>query len=147
MENCQTVKIVGEVEFTIDGGEVTTRIMVSNSLNYDIRLGMNLIKRLQMRINFEDRTWYTPKGIILPCYPKNQDPSTVYSVAAIDGEAKQSQGERILLYVSLDPLPETSGGGTTAVRIEPRKIDVQGHPPLKQKARRISPNLLAAAHT
>ena len=31
-----------------------------------------------MRINFEDGTWYTPKGIVHPCYAKNEDPSTVY---------------------------------------------------------------------
>ena len=101
MANGQTDKIVGEVEltFTIDGDEVTTRIRVSNSLNYDIILGMDLMERLQMRINFENRTWYTPKGIVHPCYPKNQDPSTVYAVAALDGVAELSQGERILLRV------------------------------------------------
>ena len=48
MANGQTDKIVGEVEltFTIDGDEVTTRIRVSNSLNYDIILGMDLMERL-----------------------------------------------------------------------------------------------------
>ena len=81
MANGQTDKIAGEVEltFTLDGEEITSRIRVSNSLNYDIILGMNLMERLQMRINFEDQTLYTPKGIVHPCYPKNQDPSTVYA--------------------------------------------------------------------
>ena len=101
MANGQTDKIGGEVEltFTIDEEEITTHIRVSNSLNYDIILGMDLMERLQMRINFEDRTWYTPKGIVHPCYPKNQDLSTVYAVAALDGVAEISQGERILLRV------------------------------------------------
>ena len=73
MTNGQTDKIVGEVEltFTMDGDEVTTRIRVSNSLNYDIILGMDFMERLQMRINFEERTWYTPKGIVHPWHPKN----------------------------------------------------------------------------
>ena len=143
MANGQTDKIVGEVEltFTIDGEEITSRIRVSNSLNYDIILGMDLMERLQMRINFEDRTWYTPKGIVHPCYPKNQDPSTVYAVAALDGVAELSQGERILLRVKLDPFLDNVGGATTAARITPHKIDVQGHPPVKQKMRRISPKL------
>ena len=63
MANGQTDKIVGEVElmFAIDGEEITSRIRVSNSLNYDIILGMDLMERLQMRINFEDRTWYTKR--------------------------------------------------------------------------------------
>ena len=99
-----------------------------------------------MRINFEDRTWYTPKGIVHPCYPKNQDPSTVYAVAVLDGVAELSQEERILLRIKLDPFLDNVGGATTAARITPHKIDVQGHPPVKQKMRRISPKLLASAH-
>ena len=101
MRNGRTDKIEGEVEltFTIDGEEITTRIRVSNSLNYDIILGMDLMDHLQMRIHFEDRTWYTQKGIVYPCYPKNQDPSTVYAVAVLDGVTELSQGERILLRV------------------------------------------------
>ena len=148
MANGQTDKIGGEVEltFTIDGEEITTRIRVLNSLNYDIILGMDLMERLRMRINFEDRTWYTPKGIVHPCYPKNQDPSTVYTVAALDGVAELSQGERILLRVKLDPFLDTARGGTPAARITPHKIDVQGHSPIKQKMRRISPNLLTVVH-
>ena len=49
--NGQTDKIGGEVEltYTIDGEEITTRIRVSNSLNYDIILGMDLMERRQMR--------------------------------------------------------------------------------------------------
>ena len=45
MANGQTDKTVGEVEltFTIDGDEVTTSIRVSNSLNYDIILGLDLM--------------------------------------------------------------------------------------------------------
>ena len=115
MANGQTDKIVGEVEltFTIDGEEITSRIRVSNSLNYDIILEMDLMGRLQMRINFEDRTWYTPKGIVHPCCPKNQDPSTVYAVAALDGVAELSQGERILLRVKLDPFLDNVCGGTS----------------------------------
>ena len=148
MANGQTDKIVGEVEltFTIDGDEVTTRIRVSNSLNYDIILGMDLTERLQMRINFEDRTWNTPKGIDHPCYPKNQDPSTVYAVAALNRVTELSQGERILLRVKLEPFLDNVCGSTTAARITPHKIDVQGHPPIKQKMRHISPKLLASAH-
>ena len=99
-----------------------------------------------MRINFEDRTWYTPKGIVHPCYPKNQDPSTVYAVAALDGVAELSQGERILLRVKLDPFLDNVCGGTTAARITPHKIDVKGHSPIKQKMSRISPKLLASVH-
>ena len=132
--------------FTIDGDEVTTRIRVSNSRNYGIILGMDHMERLQMQINFEDRTWYTQKGIGHPCYPKNQDPSTVYAVAALDVVAELSQGERILLWVKLDPFLDTSCGGTTAARITPHKIHVQGHSLIKQKMRRILPKLLTAAH-
>ena len=144
MANGQTDKIVGEVEltFTIDGEEITGRVRVSNALNYDIILGMDLMERLQI----EDGTWYTPEGIFHPCYPKNQDPNTVYAVAALDGVAELSQGEIILLRVKLDPFLDNVCGGTTALRITPHKIDVQGHPPEKQKMRRISPKLLASAH-
>ena len=47
MANGQTDKIGGEVEliFTIDVEEITTHIRVSNSLNYDIILGMDLMER------------------------------------------------------------------------------------------------------
>ena len=108
MANGQTDKIVGEVNLTFmieEGEKISTRIRVSNSLNYDIILGMDLMGRLQMRINFEDRTWYIPNGIAHPCYPKNQDPSTVYAVAALDGVAELSQGERRLLRIKLNPFP------------------------------------------
>ena len=56
--NGQTDKIVGAVElkFTIDGDEITTRIRVLNSINYDIILVIDSMEHLQIRINFEDRT-------------------------------------------------------------------------------------------
>ena len=148
MPNGSTENLQGEVDLTleIDGMARTVTFKVSDSLNYDIILGIDVLEKFEFVINFTKRTWQTSKGIEKRFYPKDKDPGVLNSVTALEGVAELSNEQRKRLDALLRRLLSPSEGPLEAAKVTAHKIDVQGATPIRQRLRRISPKLLSAVN-
>ena len=81
------VKLQGVLKMTvsIDGTQLTMPFRVADELQYDCILGIDLKRAFKMKIDYENDSWWTPKGVVHQFYAYGQDPPCFPALASIGG--------------------------------------------------------------
>ena len=141
------VEIQGILDVTlgIDGDTQTLPFRVADSLQYECILGIDFKRLFKLKIDYENDSWWTSKGLRHQFYPFGSDPHCFSALASIGGLARASAEEQQRLAKLLDELipPTPSSLGVTTLMSH--RIDVQGHEPIRQRMRKYAPKMLQAA--
>ena len=107
---------------------------------------MDVLQQAKLKINFGTHTWSTQRNIEHKFSPADEDSvAQISAVAALGGVVDISPAQRKRLNDLLD-IMLTETDTLREAKMTPHVIDVQGHRPIKQRLRRISPPLLSKAH-
>ena len=81
------VKLQGVLNMTvsIDNTQLTIPFRVADELQYDCILGIDFKRAFNMKIDYENGTWWMPKGVVHQFYPYGQDPTYFPAPASIGG--------------------------------------------------------------
>ena len=93
------------VEITLDDMKHSMPFRVSDDLQYECILGIHFKRRFKLKIDYENDTWWTPKGIIRQFYPYGHDPTIFPALASVGGlsratvdqQLKIEEGKKILI--------------------------------------------------
>ena len=93
------VKLQGVLNLTvsIDNTLLVMPFRVADELQYDCILGIDFKRAFEMKIDYENDTWWTPKGIVHQFYPYGQDPTCFPALASIGGLSRATLISRGLL--------------------------------------------------
>ena len=73
------------VEITLDDMKHSMPFRVSDDLQYECILGIDFKRRFKFKIEYENDTWWTPKGIIRQFYPYGHDLTIFPALASVGG--------------------------------------------------------------
>ena len=149
MPNGELVRDRGLVKLLIDIDNRQTECIfkVSDALQYELIMGIDLLNKLKITCDHAKQTWSTPSEIPHSFYDNNNNnPITFSALCTLNGillpdTEQKTQIEK--LVESILPPPDTP---LTAAKITPHVIDVQNNRPIKQRARKIAPKVLALVH-
>ena len=114
--------------------ELSMPFKVADELQYDCILGIDFKKKLafKMKIDYENDTWWTPKGVVHQFYPYGQDPTFFPALASIGGLSRATADQQRIIEALkeklIPPTPEKLG----LANVTPHFIDIQGNQPIQQ---------------
>ena len=133
------------VEITFGEMKHSMPFRVSDDLQYECILGINFKRRFKLKIDYENDTWSTPRGIVRQFYPYGHDPTSFPALASIGGLSKATVDQQLQIEEInqrlIPPTPETLG----LAKVKPHFIDTQGHEPIRDAPRKYSQKRLKAA--
>ena len=145
--DCSTVPVQGllNIEITLDDMKQSMPFGVSDDLQYECILGIDFKRRFKLKIDYENDTWWTSKGIIRQFYPYGHDPSIFPALASVGGLSRATVDQQIKIEEIkkrlIPPTPATLG----LANVDPHFIDIQGHEPIRDAPRKYSQKMLKAA--
>ena len=139
-------KIIGllPTSMTLDDANINVDFKVSDSIAYDMILGIDCLKKFKLKINFGDGTWKIGDG---PCkkFENNAQRATMFADCA--GIVELTVGENTQLQDLLDellPSGEPILGCAKGIFHEIKLTE--GATPVKQQSRRCSPAIIEELH-
>ena len=96
-----------------------------DNLQYECILGIDFKCRFKLKIDLENDTWWTPKGIIRQFYPYGHDPTIFPGLASVGGLSKATVDQQVKIEEIkkrlIPPTPATLG----LANVAPHFIDIQ----------------------
>ena len=93
------VKLQGLLNLTdsIDNTQVSMPFKVADELQCDCILGIDFKRAFKMKIDYENDTWWTPKGVVHQFYPYGHDPTCCPASASIGGLSRATDDQQRII--------------------------------------------------
>ena len=136
-----------DIQFSVSKFRKNLVVRLLPSLDYDCVLGVDFLKLFGVEIDFSQNTWKAGDGPHMKFLGRKEEMRvTGQIVGECAGLIELTAEQRVEVDRIVKSLVVKPGKTLAATNLAELKIDVEGHPPIRQNPRRYSPKVLAAAH-
>ena len=102
----------GVLNLTISIDNTQLSYRVADELQYDCILGIDFKRAFKMKIDYENDTWWIPKGIVHQFYPYDKDPTCFPALASIGGLSRATADQQRIIEALKEKAYSTYAGKT-----------------------------------
>ena len=130
---------------SIDNTQLSMPFRVADEVQYDCILGIDFKRAFKMKIDYENDTWWTPKGVVHQFYRYGQDPTCFPALASIGGLSRATADQQRIIEALKEKLIPPTPEKLRLANVAPHFIDIQGNEPIRLVPRKCTPKMLQTA--